>query len=44
MQAIGKAFQAVQIMEKWLRYGVASVFVLAGIYYTQYLVKYLSSL
>ena len=44
MQAIGKAFQAVQIMEKWLRYGVASVFVLAGIYYTQYLVKYLVSL
>jgi len=44
MQAIGKAFQAVQKVEKWLRYGVASVFVLAGIYFTQYLVKYLISL
>jgi len=41
MQAVGKAFQAVQKIEKWLRYGVASVFVLTGIYYIQYLFKYL---
>jgi len=41
MQAVGKTFQAVQKIEKWIRYGVASVFILTGIYYTQYLIKYL---
>ena len=40
MQAVGKAFNAIQKIEKWLRYGVASVFVLTGVYYTQYLIKY----
>ena len=44
MQAVGKAFNAIQKIEKWLRYGVASVFVLTGIYYTQYLIKYLINL
>jgi cytochrome c-type biogenesis protein len=44
MRAVGKAFHAVQKIEKWLRFGVASVFVLAGIYYTQYLLKYLINL
>jgi cytochrome c-type biogenesis protein len=44
MQAVGKAFSAVQKIEKWLRYGVASIFILTGIYYTQYLVKYLMNL
>lgn len=40
MQAVSKAFSAVQKIEKWLRYGVASVFMIAGIYYLQYLIKY----
>ncbi len=44
MQAVGKAFQAVQKIEKWLRYGVASIFILTGIYYLQYLVKFLMNL
>jgi cytochrome c biogenesis protein CcdA len=44
MQAVGKAFQIIQRVEKWLRYGVASVFILTGIYYTQYLIKYLIKL
>ncbi|HPA25851.1 MAG TPA: aromatic aminobenezylarsenical efflux permease ArsG family transporter [bacterium] len=44
MQAVGKAFQAVQKIEKWLRYGVASIFILTGIYYLQYLVKFLINL
>lgn len=44
MQAVGKAFQAVQKIEKWLRYGVASIFILTGIYYSQYLIKYLINL
>lgn len=42
MQAVGKAFHLVQKMEKWLRYGVAGVFVLVGIYYLQYLIKFLN--
>jgi cytochrome c biogenesis protein CcdA len=41
VQAVGKAFQMVQKIEKWLRYGVASIFILVGIYYLQFLVKYL---
>jgi cytochrome c biogenesis protein CcdA len=44
LQAVGKAFKVIQKIEKWLRYGVASVFVLTGIYYTQYLIKYLINL
>jgi len=44
MQAVGKAFNAIQKIEKWLRYGVASVFLLTGVYYLQYLYKYLINL
>ena len=40
MQVVSKAFQVVQRVEKWLRYGVALVFIMTGIYYTQYLIKY----
>ena len=40
MQVVSRAFQVVQKVEKWLRYGVASVFIITGIYYTQYLIKY----
>ncbi|MFA4941817.1 MAG: aromatic aminobenezylarsenical efflux permease ArsG family transporter [Patescibacteria group bacterium] len=43
MQAVGKIFNIIQIIEKWLRYGVASIFILTGIYYSQFLVKYLTS-
>jgi cytochrome c biogenesis protein CcdA len=38
MQAVGKAFNIVQKIEKWLRYGVASIFILTGIYYLQFLI------
>lgn len=41
MQAVSKTFSAVQKIEKWLRYGVASIFIIAGIYYLQNLIKYL---
>lgn len=41
MQAVGKTFNAVQKIEKWLRYGVASVFILTGIYYVHNLIKFL---
>ncbi len=43
MQAVGKAFQVIQKIERWLRYGVASVFIITGIYYTQYLIKYFTN-
>ncbi|MFA7662439.1 MAG: aromatic aminobenezylarsenical efflux permease ArsG family transporter [Patescibacteria group bacterium] len=41
VQKIGRAFQIVQKIEKWLRYGVASIFILVGVYYLQYLIWYL---
>ncbi len=44
MQKVSRAFQIVQKVEKVMRYGVATIFVGAGIYYTQYLVKYLMNL
>jgi cytochrome c-type biogenesis protein len=44
MRAVGKAFSAVQKIEKWLRYGVATIFMATGLYYSQFLVKYLISL
>ncbi|MCX6789349.1 MAG: aromatic aminobenezylarsenical efflux permease ArsG family transporter [Candidatus Gribaldobacteria bacterium] len=44
MQAVGRAFSVVQKIEKWLRYTVASLFILTGAYYTQYLIKYLVGL
>jgi cytochrome c-type biogenesis protein len=44
MKAVGKVFKTISKIEIWLRYGVASVFILTGIYYTQYLIKYLMNL
>ncbi|MDZ7611229.1 MAG: aromatic aminobenezylarsenical efflux permease ArsG family transporter [Candidatus Moranbacteria bacterium] len=44
MQKVSRAFQAVQKVEKFMRYTVAGVFLIAGLYYLQYLVKYLLSL
>lgn len=41
LRAVSKTFLIVQRIEKWLRYGVATVFILTGLYYTQYLIKYL---
>jgi cytochrome c biogenesis protein CcdA len=41
MQKVSRAFQVVQKIEKIMRYIVAIVFLGAGIYYTQYLIKYL---
>ena len=39
MQTVGKAFKIMQDIEKWLRYVIASAFILSGIYYMQYLIK-----
>lgn len=44
MQKVSKAFQIVQKVEKVMRYSVATIFLLAGAYYTQYLIKFLISL
>lgn len=41
---IGKVFKAMQKIEKIMRYCAASIFLLAGIYYLQFLVKYLIAL
>ena len=38
---VGKMYDAMSKIEKVMRYGVATVFLLAGIYYLQYLIKYL---
>jgi cytochrome c-type biogenesis protein len=44
MQKVSRAFQIVQKIEKVMRYSVATIFVIAGIYYMQYLVKFLINL
>ncbi len=44
MQKVSKAFQIVQKVEKVMRYAVASVFLISGVYYLQYLIKYLMNL
>jgi cytochrome c biogenesis protein CcdA len=44
MQKVGQVFQAVQKIEKIMRYGVAITFIGVGVYYTQYLIQYLKGL
>jgi len=44
MQKVNKAFKLVQRTEKVMRYIVASIFLLTGIYYLQFLIKYLVNL
>ena len=41
LQTVSKTFRIVQKIEKWLRYGVASVFIITRIYYLQFLIRYL---
>jgi cytochrome c biogenesis protein CcdA len=41
MKTVSKAFQSVQKIEKYVRYSVAFIFILTGIYYTQYLIKFI---
>ena len=44
VQKLGQVFQIMQKIEKVMRYSVAAIFVIAGIYYLQFLVKYLINL
>jgi len=44
VQKLGQVFQVMQKIEKIMRYGVAIIFLGVGIYYTQYLVKFLINL
>ena len=44
VQKLGRVFQVMQKIEKVMRYSVAAIFVIAGIYYLQFLVKYLINL
>lgn len=41
MNAVSRTFKAVQKVERWLRYGVSGIFILTGLYYTQFLIKFL---
>lgn len=41
---IGKIYNAMGKIEKVMRYSVATIFLLAGVYYIQYLIKYLINL
>ncbi|MCX6791320.1 MAG: aromatic aminobenezylarsenical efflux permease ArsG family transporter, partial [Candidatus Gribaldobacteria bacterium] len=41
MKTVGKAFQSIQKVEKWLRYGVAGIFILTGLYYAQFLIRFI---
>ncbi len=41
---VGKVFNAVQKVEKVMRYAIASVFLATGLYYMQFLVRYLINL
>jgi cytochrome c biogenesis protein CcdA len=44
MKAVSKVFNVIQKAEKWLRYTVASIFIIVGLYYFQFLIKYLTGL
>jgi len=44
LQKVSRAFQFVQKIEKIMRYIVATIFTVAGLYYLQYLIKYIFSL
>lgn len=44
MKTVSKVFQSVQKVEKWLRYGVAGIFILTGLYYMQFLVQFILNL
>jgi cytochrome c biogenesis protein CcdA len=41
IKTVSKAFQSVQKIEKYVRYGVASIFILTGVYYVQFLIKFI---
>lgn len=44
LSKVGKVFNIMQKIEKVMRYIIASVFIITGLYYTQYLVKYFINL
>lgn len=43
LQKVGQVFQAAQKIENVMRYGAAYIFIGAGLYYTQFLIQYLSA-
>lgn len=44
VEKVGKMYNAISKIEKVMRYGVATIFLFTGIYYLQYLVKYIINL
>lgn len=41
IKTVAKAYDIVEKVEKWIRIGIAVIFILMGIYYLQYLLKYI---
>lgn len=44
VEKVGKMYNAMGKIEKVMRYGVAAIFMITGIYYLQYLIKYIANL
>lgn len=44
LSKVGEIFNIIQKIEKVMRYAIASVFIIIGLYYTQYLVEYIINL
>lgn len=44
MNKLSKVFSSISKLEKWLNFAVAAVFILVGIYYTQYTIKFILAL
>ena len=44
VKSVGKMYNAMGKIEKVMRYGVATIFLISGIYYLQYLIKYIVNL
>ena len=44
VEKVGKMYNAMGKIEKVMRYGVATIFLVTGIYYLQYLIKYIVNL
>lgn len=44
VEKVGKMYNAIGKIEKVMRYGVATIFLVTGVYYLQYLIKYIINL
>lgn len=44
LKTVSRVFQSVQKVEKWLRYGVAAIFILTGLYYIKLLIYFIATI